>query len=89
MKLFLYKTLIITFVIFVLFEITISYRINNIKGEFEKFISMQNKDEILVKVKDEIKKANEKEYILDQEERELLSTFINKIRNELRLANTK
>ena len=50
---------------------------------------MQNKDEILVKVKDEIKKANEKEYILDQEERELLSTFINKIRNELRLANTK
>tara|TARA_Y100001970_G_C13509454_1_gene497593 strand:- start:29 stop:298 length:270 start_codon:yes stop_codon:yes gene_type:complete len=89
MKLFLYKTLIITFVIFVLFEITIGYRINNIKGEFEKFISMQNKDEILVKVKDEIKKANEKEYILDQEERELLSTFINKIRNELRLANTK
>ena len=87
MKLFLYKTLIITFVIFVLFEITIGYRINNIKGEFEKFISMQNKDEILVKVKDEIKKANEKEYILDQEERELLSTFINKIRNEL--ANTK
>ena len=83
MKLFLYKTLIITFVIFVLFEITIGYRINNIKGEFEKFISMQNKDEILVKVKDEIKKANEKEYILDQEERELLSTFINKIRNEL------
>ena len=89
MKLFLYKTLIITFVIFVLFEITIGYRINNIKGEFEKFISMQNKDEILVKVKDEIKKANEKEYILDQEERELLSIFINKIRNELRLANTK
>ena len=89
MKLFLYKTLIITFVIFVLFEITIGYRINNIKGEFEKFISMQNKDEILVKVKDEIKKANEIEYILDQEERELLSTFINKIRNELRLANTK
>ena len=89
MKLFLYKTLIITFVIFVLFEITIGYRINNIKGEFEKFISMQNKDEILVKVKDEIKKANEKEYILDQEERELLSTFINKSRNELRLANTK
>ena len=89
MKLFLYKTLIITFVIFVLFEITIGYRINNIKGEFEKFISMQNKDEILVKVKDEIKKANEKEYVLDKEERELLSTFINKIRNELRLANTK
>ena len=80
MKLFIYKSLIIIFLVFILFEITIGYRITNFKAEIENILGKKNREELIIKLKDEIKEANSKENILDQEERELLSTFIKKIK---------
>tara|TARA_Y100001970_G_scaffold85401_1_gene107758 strand:- start:3845 stop:4105 length:261 start_codon:yes stop_codon:yes gene_type:complete len=85
MKLFIYKSLIIIFLVFILFEITIGYRITNFKAEIENILGKKNREELIIKLKDEIKEANSKENILDQEERELLSTFIKKITQELNL----
>ena len=83
MKLFIYKSLIIIFLVFILFEITIGYRITNFKAEIENILGKKNREELIIKLKDEIKEANSKENILDQEERELLSTFIKKFTQEL------
>ena len=85
MKLFIYKSLIIIFLVFILFEITIGYRITNFKAEIENILGKKNREELIIKLKDEIKEANSKENILDQEERELLSTFIKKFTQELNL----
>ncbi len=85
MKLFIYKSLIIIFLVFILFEVTIGYRITNFKAEIENILGKKNREELIIKLKDEIKEANSKENILDQEERELLSTFIKKITQELNL----
>ena len=85
MKLFIYKTIIVVFVSFVLFEVTIGHRVNKFNAEIETILSKKNREEIILKIKDEIKEANTKENILDDEEREILSTFIKKIINELDL----
>ena len=68
MKLFIYKSLIIIFLVFILFEITIGYRITNFKAEIENILGKKNREELIIKLKDEIKEANSKENILDQEE---------------------
>tara|TARA_B100001250_G_C19769216_1_gene776271 strand:+ start:534 stop:800 length:267 start_codon:yes stop_codon:yes gene_type:complete len=83
MKIFLYKTAIISIVFFILFEITIGYRITNYKNEFYNLFSKQNINQIIDKLKDEIRAANQKENYLSEEDKILLSTFINKIKKEL------
>ena len=45
--------------------------------------SPEGRKTIIQSLKKEIKKANEKENYLNEEERELISTFIRKIKNEL------
>ena len=87
MKLFIYKTLIVMFLLFLIFEITIGQRINKIEEKVDGLKSKHARDEIIVKIKDEIAKANQKENILDSEDRELLSTFIKKIQKELSIGN--
>jgi len=49
----------------------------------------QGREQILNKIKDEIKSANNKESIFTIEEREILSKFINKIRKELSINELK
>tara|TARA_X000000368_G_C23005240_1_gene700850 strand:- start:806 stop:1072 length:267 start_codon:yes stop_codon:yes gene_type:complete len=83
MKIFLYKTAIIAIVFFILFEITIGYRITKYKNEVYNLFNKQNINQIVNKLKDEIRDANQKENYLSEEDRVLLSTFINKIKKEL------
>ena len=83
MKLFIYKTLIITFLILLTFQLTIGSKINNIKAEIAKLSSPQKISEFKIKLFDEIKKANKKENYFSPAEREELSNFIKKIQKEL------
>ena len=85
MKFFIYKTLIVVFLVYVLFEFTIGQRINKFKEQINILNSSEGRNKIISKLKEEIKDANEKENYFDPEERELISTFIKKITNELRL----
>ena len=85
MKLFIYKTLIVVFLVYVLFELTIGQRINKFEEQINILNSSEGRNKIISKLKEEIKDANEKENYFDPEERELISTFIKKITNELRL----
>ena len=89
MKLFIYKTLIVIFFVYILFEITIGQKLNKIENKIENLTSKQGRDEIIIKLKEEIKNANAKENYFTIEERELIKTFINKIQKELSLGKNQ
>ena len=89
MKIFIYKALIVTLLFYVLFEFTIGRQISRFDTAVQYLKSHEGRDEILVKIKKEIKKGNQKETYLDDEERELIITFINKIKKELALEDNK
>jgi len=85
MKIFIYKTIIIIFFIFLLFEFTIGKRLDSYNDKLENLSSKQEREKIINKIKNEIENANKKENILTESEQKLLSTFIKKISNELNL----
>tara|TARA_B100000029_G_C17212814_1_gene828733 strand:- start:422 stop:694 length:273 start_codon:yes stop_codon:yes gene_type:complete len=90
MKIFIYKTIIVVISAYLLFQFTIGIVLKNYENKVNNLVnSKQNREEILNKIKSEIKTANKKDNLFTEEERELLSNFINKIRKELKLNNTE
>ena len=87
MKIFIYKTAIITIVFAITFEILIGSRINDFKKQINEITTKQNREKIMIKIKDEIQKANKKENYFTEDEKVLFSTFLKKIFKELDLAN--
>ena len=84
MKIFIYKTLIVIFSVYLLFQFTVGLKIGEYEKKLESLIyNKQTREKIIEKVKEEIKIANQKESLFTSEERELLSNFINKIQKEL------
>ncbi len=89
MKIFIYKSIIVLFFTFLLFEFTIGQKIKDISTKIENLNSKQEREKIADKIRNEIKRANEKENILSKSDQELLSKFINKIISELNLKNSQ
>ena len=84
MKIFIYKTLIVIFSVYLLFQFTVGLKIREYEKKLESLIySKQTREKFVEKIKEEIKTANQKEKLFTNEERELLSDFINKIQKEL------
>ena len=84
MKIFIYKTLIVIFSVYLLFQFTVGLKIREYEKKLESLIySKQTREKVIDKIKEEIKTANQKESLFTSEERELLSNFINKIQKEL------
>ena len=84
MKLYIYKTLILVVALYLLFQLTIGQILKSYESKIENYLNnKQGRQEILNKIKDEIKSANQKENIFTLEEKEILSKFINKIQKEL------
>ena len=84
MKIFIYKTLIVIFSVYVLFQFTVGLIIREYENKVENLIySKQAREKIIEKIKEEIKTANQKEKLFTNEEKELLSNFIIKIKKEL------
>lgn len=89
MKLFIYKTLIVIFFAYILFEFTIGQKIRKFENKIENINSKQEREKIADKIRKEIGRANQKETILAPKDRKLLSVFINKIIEELNLDNSQ
>ena len=84
MKIFIYKTLIVIFSVYLLFQFTVGLKIREYEKKLESLIySKQTREKVIEKIKEEIKTANQKENLFTSEERDLLSIFINKIQKEL------
>ena len=85
MKIFIYKMFIAAIAIIFIYKFTIGKEIDRVNDQVNSFLSTDGRKEIIDSLKKEIKKANDKENYLDEEERVLIKNFIKKIQKELEL----
>ena len=83
MKIFVYKTIFILIGIYILYQFTIGKKINYYDYHIKNLTNDQGRELIRNKIRNELKKATERDRILDLEDRELLRKFITKIQSEL------
>ncbi len=84
MKLFVYKSLLVCFLFFVMFHLTFGYVIKSYKNKIYNSFSKDKISFLQDKIRNEMEKANEKDRILYPEDAELLKEFLNKIISEIR-----
>ena len=87
MRNYIYKVIIFTIAIILVFEFTLGKHIDKLDQQLSFFTSKDGRKEMVTSIKKEIKKANEKENYLNEEERVLIRDFLKKIRKELELGN--
>lgn len=85
MREFIYKTIIITFSLIVIFEFTIGKTINKLEQKADLVLSKEGRKSLIVSVKQEMQKAVDKENYLSNDERILINNFIEKIKKELKI----
>tara|TARA_B110000196_G_C21000623_1_gene592766 strand:- start:291 stop:548 length:258 start_codon:yes stop_codon:yes gene_type:complete len=85
MKIFIYKTVFVMFCVFLLFQVTIGSKIQNLENKFSETFNEQGRKLIKNKIREELTKSISKNQILYPEDRELLKSFIIKIKQELNL----
>ena len=83
MNIFVYKTIFVLIGIYILYQLTIGIKISSYERSLKNLKNDQGREMIRNKIRDEIKKASEKDQILNYEDREILKKFISKIQNEL------
>jgi|TARA_B100000686_G_C16189110_1_gene664884 hypothetical protein len=86
MREFIFKAIIITFIAIVGFEFTIGKRIDPVVDIINKFSDEQGRKEIINKLRKEMKKGVEKEYMLKEDDRVLIYKFLNKLKSEINSA---
>lgn len=85
MREYIYKVIIFAIAIIVVFKFTIGNQISQVVNKIDMIDNPDGRKAIIESLKKEIKKANEKENYLNEEERDLIKTFILKIKDELAL----
>ena len=83
MKIFVYKVVFLMFCLFLLFNFTIGYQVRKIEDKILNISSKNKIEEFKVKLKKEIKSGLKKENIFQDDERELIRDFLQKIILEL------
>ena len=83
MRKFIYKVIIITIIFIIGFEFTIGKRIDPIVQNISKFSDKQGRKELIQKLRKEMKKGLEKEYMLKKDDRVLIYNFFNKLKTEI------
>ena len=83
MKQFLYKTAVVVLAVVLIYEFTISKQIKQFTSQSEVLISKEGRKEGVEKLRNEIKKAVNKERYLSKEDAKLLKQFIDKIIKEI------
>ena len=86
MKLFIYKTLIFFFLLFVFFQITFGYVIRDYENKIMNSFSEDKIEHIRNKIRDEMRSSIDKERILSTEDAILLKKFLQKIDKEINAA---
>ena len=87
MKTFIYKSLFICLLFFIMFQLTFGYAIKSYKNQIMNNFSKDKIEFVKQKIREEIKMVNEKETILYPEDAELIGSFIRKILSEIEKSN--
>ena len=85
MKSFIYKIIIASIAVILVFKLTIGKEINQINQKINYFSTADGRKSMINSLKKEMRKANNKENYLDESERILIKNFIIKIKKELSL----
>ena len=83
MKFFVYKTLFIALIFFLLFHLTFGYLIKSYEKKFYNNFSSEKIKQIKEKTREELRNALVKENILNKEDAILLNEFIKKLQKEI------
>ena len=83
MREFIYKLIIIAFLFVIAFEFTIGKRIDPIVENINTFSDKQGRKELVNKLRKEMRKGLEKEYLLKEDDRILIYNFFNKLKSEI------
>ena len=83
MRQFIYKAVIITFIFTIAFEFTIGKRLDPIVQNINKFSNEQGRKELINKLRKEMNKGLEKEFMLKEDDRVLIYNFFNKLMSEI------
>ena len=83
MRSFILKALIITFIFVIAFEFTIGKRLDPIVQNINKFSNEQGRKELINKLRKEMNKGLEKEFMLREDDRILVYNFFNKLMSEI------
>ena len=75
--------IIIIIAVIVLFEFTIGNKISQIYEKVDVISTKEGRKDSVNKIRDEMKRAVEKERYLSKEDAKLINSFLNKIRKEL------
>ena len=83
MKIFIYKSLFVFFLILILFKLTIGALVNNYQEKLEEFFSKEYINKVKIKIREEVTIGIEKERILSTDDALLINKFINKLQKEI------
>jgi len=86
MRNYVYKVVIATVAIIIVFEFTIGREFNEFSQITEKFVTKEGRKDMISSIKIEMEKAINKENYLTEDERVLINKFISKIQKELSVA---
>ena len=86
MKQFIYKMLIFTLSIILIYEFTIGKQISQFSGRMDAVSSKEGRKESINKLREELKRAVKKDRYLSKEDAKLINEFLFKIQRELKEA---
>lgn len=84
MKQFIYKVIVILIAIILIYEFTIGKLITRYSEKLNIISTKEGRKELVISLRDEIKKGVKKERYLSKEDAKLLNEFFKKIQNELK-----
>ena len=83
MRNYIYKIIIATIALIIVFEFTIGRKFNKIDEIANNFLTKEGRKVMINSIKNEMEKATKKENFLTEDERLLINKFIAKIKDEL------
>ena len=83
MRNYIYKIIIATIALIIVFEFTIGRKFNQIEEISNNFLTKEGRKAMIISLKNEMFKARKKENYLTENERVLINEFVSKIKKEL------
>ena len=83
MRNYIYKVIIATIALIIVFEFTIGRKFNQIEEISNNFLTKEGRKAMIISLKNEMFKARKKENYLTENERVLINEFVSKIKKEL------
>ena len=88
MRDYVYKVIIATIALIIVFEFTIGRKFNQVEEISNNFLTKEGRKSMINSLKNEMSKATKKENYLTENERILINEFISKIKKELNSAKS-